>query len=89
MHMQKSVSVIKNMQFIIPQDLVISEMKLKFAKNMPLSLLRAKRCLEISSDWMPRIHAAMWILGKRYGPLGFDYLVQTLDHCIDVALLAH
>ena len=55
MHMQNNVSALKNMQFIIPQVLTMSEMKSKFAKNMPLL-----------SNWLTL--AAESHLPKRQGP---------------------
>lgn len=89
MHMQNSVSAIKNMQFIIPQDLVISEMKLKFAKNMQLLLYELNVALKSHPIGCQGSTPQRGSLASVMGPLGFDHLVQTLDHCIDVTLLAH
>ena len=89
MHMQNSVTAIKNMQFMIPQDLAISEMKLKFAKNMAHLL---HQCIAALKSHPHRCQGSAPQRGPLAGamkPLGFDHLIKTFDHCVDIALLAH
>ena len=77
------------MQFIIPQDLVISEMKLKFAKNMPHLL---PQCIIALKSHPHRYQGSAPERGPLAGAmksLGFDHLIKTFDHYVDIAHLAH